>query len=263
MKHSEWIRSAYIKSCEAIAKCYNSSHIDGWSENHITTSVLESIESLGLELNWSDKPQKIKWEGFKLKGIPENKCGDIAVVVRVWVTSTRFVDGISFYEAKRQYYREDNKPIGFSSLKVEQLSRIHEHTYASSILLYDVDLEDEIALASSVSMPFVKELAEAKLADSSGRMLHHFGEPWVVSLANNLLGLHLDFRADVVKDIKASTTSYRKPTFIINASVALSHITNLTLDNSFIKKNEYEHLIKDNVSEPNIKKNPREDNYDI
>ena len=183
MKHSDWIRNAYIKSCEALASCYNTTHIDGWNENHITTEVLEAIESIGLEIDWSDKPQKVKWEGFKLRGNPENKFGDIVVVVRVWVTSDRYVDGIAFYEAKRQFFRDGDFPIGFSSLKIEQLSRIHESTYASNILLYDVNVKEETALASSVSMPIVKELAEAKLANSSGRILHNYGKPWVIILS--------------------------------------------------------------------------------
>nr|WP_320166639.1 hypothetical protein [uncultured Methylophaga sp.] len=257
MKHSEWIRNAYIESSKALATCYNSTHIGGWYENYITTKVLEAIESIGLEIDWCDKPQKVKWEGFKLRGNPEKSFGDIVVVVRVWVTSDRYIDGIAFYEAKRQFFREGDSPIGFSSLKIDQLSRIHENTYASNILLYDVDIKKETALASSVSMPIVKELAEEKLANSSGKILHDYGEHWVISLANNLLGLHLDFREEVVAEIKASTDIYRKPAFILNASVALSNILEPHLDNSFVNNNDYEHWIKNDAPKPIIRNTPR------
>ncbi|EJN6960581.1 hypothetical protein ACPV30_04105 [Photobacterium damselae] len=253
MKHAEWIREAYLNTSQALAECYNTSHIDGWNENYITTSLLKSLEKIGLEIDWTDKYQKVKWEGFKLRGNPEFEFGDIAVVVRIWVTSERYVDGIAFYEAKRQFFRDNNSPIGFSSLKIDQLSRIHEYTHASNVLLYDVDISEETALASSVAMPFVKELAEANLASSSGRILHHYGEPWVTSLANNLLGLHLDFREDVVESIKNSTDTYRKPKFILNASVALSKVLEPKLDNSFVNKNDYEHWIKKDEPKPKPK----------
>ncbi|WP_409524486.1 hypothetical protein [Nitrincola sp. MINF-07-Sa-05] len=259
MKHSEWISKAYISSSQALANCYNTAHIGGWNENHITTKVLESIESIGLELDWSDKPQKVRWEGFKLRGNSEYEFGDIVVIVRIWVTSDRYVDGVAFYEAKRQFFHENNSPIGFSSLKVEQLSRIHDHTYASNVLLYDVDIDNEMALASSVTMPFVKELVEAKLANSSGRMLHYYGEPWVVSLAGNLLGLHLDLRKEVVDELKISTSSYRKPNFILNASVALLSTLEPSLDNSFVNSNDYEHWIKKDDPKPTFSNTPKYD----
>src|SRR3990167_6095523 len=123
MKHSEWIREAYLNTSQALADCYNTTHIDGWNENYITTRVLESLEKIGLEIDWADKPQKVRWEGFKLRGNPEYEFGDIAVVVRIWVTNERYVDGIAFYEAKRQFFHDNNHPIGFSSLKIGQLSK--------------------------------------------------------------------------------------------------------------------------------------------
>ncbi|MBY5929287.1 hypothetical protein KUV86_09230 [Halomonas sp. DP8Y7-3] len=258
MKHSEWIKNAYMKSSVALAQCYNTTHIDGWNENYITTKILEAIESIGLEIDWSDKPQKVKWEGFKLRGSSENKFGDIVVIVRVWVTSDRYVDGVAFYEAKRQFFREGDFPIGFSSLKTEQLSRIRENTYASNILLYDVDVKKKTAFASSVSMPIVKELAEAKLANTYGRDWHCYGEPWVVSLGDNFLGLHLDFREKVVAEVKASADTYRKPAFILNASVGLSSTLEPHLDNSFVNNN-YEHWIKKDDPKPIIRKTPRND----
>lgn len=241
---------AHMRSCEALETCYNNSHIDGWSENHITTNVLESLESIGLVIDWSDKPQKVKWEGFKLRGHSEYEYGDIAVVVRVWITSDRYIDGVAFYEAKRQFFRDDSRPIGFSSLKTEQLSRIHSHTHSSSVLLYDVDIEQGRALSTSVTMPFVRELAAAKLADSSGRVLHSYGEPWVVSLANNFLGLNLDYREEAIDEIKHSTESYRKPNFILNAAVALSDLVEPAIDNSFINNNDYEHWLKEGERKP-------------
>ena len=262
MKYQDWLNEANSKTNEALVSCLNSQHLDGWSENHITTKVMESIESLGLEINWTDKAQKVKWEGFKLKGTLETSFGDIAVIVKVWVTSDRFVEGVAFYEAKRQFFDEKWKPKGFSSIKQEQLANIISKTHASNVLLYDVDLEEKTACASAVPTALVDELARAKLAATSGRILHHYGDLWVKFLGNNLLGMHLDFRKESVDEIKKMSCGVDGPLIIINAAVAKMKILEPKIDNSFINKNLYERLTAPNEPEPAVKTEPRNDGPD-
>lgn len=261
MKYYEWLEKANDKIEQALVDCFNDYHLDGWSENHITTQVMRSIESLGLEIDWADKRQKVKWEGFKLKGKAETSFGDIAVIVKVWVTSDRFVDGVAFYEAKRQFFDDNWKPKGFSSIKLEQLSNIISKTHASNVLLYDVDLDENRACASSVPTAFVSELAKAKLASNSGRFLHSYGEYWVEALGSNLLGLHLDFRKESVDEVKKLTKSMERPLVILNAAVAKSNAWQPTLDNSFIDENIYENWIKIDEPDPVVNK-PRNSGSD-
>lgn len=168
MNYQDWLQKANNQINNALATCFNNHHLGGWSENHITTQVMESIECLGLELDWADKPQKVRWEGFKLKSKSETSFGDIAVIVKVWITGDRYVEGVAFYEAKRQFFDDAWKAKGFSTIKQEQLCRISSITHASNVLLYDVDKEERRAYASSVPTVFVNELASAKLAASSG-----------------------------------------------------------------------------------------------
>jgi hypothetical protein len=257
MKYLDWMNKANSNINNALIDCFNNHHIDGWSENHITTQVLESIENLGLEFDWEDKPQKVKWEGFKLKGKSETSFGDIAVIVKVWITSDRFIEGVAFYEAKRQFFDSKWKAKGFASIKQDQLSRISAKTHASNVLLYDVDLEEKRAHATSVPTPFVHELAKANLASNSGRILHHYGDFWVKALGSNLLGMHLDFQKESVDSIKRLASDTDKPFVILNVAVAKTQILEPKLDNSFINTDVYEKWIK--PEEPEIKPEPRND----
>jgi len=259
MRYQDWLNEANSKTNEALVSCFNNQHLGGWSENHITTKVMESIESLGLEIDWTDKAQKVQWEGFKLKGTPETSFGDIAVIVKVWVTSDRFVEGVAFYEAKRQFFDNKWSPKGFASIKQEQLANIISKTHASNVLLYDVDLEGKTAWASAVPTALVDELARAKLASNTGRVLHHYGDLWVKSLGNNLLGMHLDFRKESVDEIKNLLHGAGRPLIIINAAVAKMKILEPKIDNSFINKNLYERLTTPNEPERDVKTEPRND----
>lgn len=259
MKYLDWLNKANCKVNEALVGCFNNHHLDGWSENHITTQIMESIESLGLQIDWTDKPQKVKWEGFKLKGKLETGFGDIAVVVKVWITSERFVEGVAFYEAKRQFFDDKWKPKGFSSINQEQLSKISSKTHASNVLLYDVDAENEGACASSVPTVFVGELAKSNMASNSGRVLHRYGDLWVKSLGNNLLGVNLDFQKKSVAEIKKLVSGIDRPLVILNAAVAKIKILEPELDNSFIDQNLYDRWLKPDEPKTNVKPEPRND----
>ncbi len=258
MKFYDWLNQANRNIDNTLVSCINNSHIDAWSENHITTQVLESLETLGLDLDWEDKPQKVKWEGFKLKGKVETAFGDIALIVKVWITSDRYIEGVAFYEAKRQFFDEKLKVIGFTSIKQDQLSRINSNTYASNVLLYDVDIEEGRARATSVPIAFVDELAKAKLASSSGRLLHQYGDLWVKAIGNNFLGMNLDFQKESVDKVRESMNTEDRPFVILNAAVAMTSLLEPKLDDSFINKADYEKWIKPDEPKPEIKNKPRD-----
>lgn len=258
MKHAEWIRDAFLATSEAIASCYNEHQIDGWSENIITNRVMGALKSLGLEINWTDKAQKVKWEGYKLRGKAESTFGDIALVVKIQLAHDAFIEGVAFYEAKRQFFQPDETPIGFTSIKLEQLSRIGKSTHAANILLYDVDRRERTTMASSVSTTFVESLLMQRASLPPGRILHHYGDFWVRSIANNFIGLNLDFSPAAVSSIKESVNSLNRPAFVLNASVAMTKLLDLELDNSFIKSADYEHWLKNESLQPNYDA-PRKD----
>lgn len=222
VKHNEWFNILRTNVDQEILDALKAKKHGGWSENYISTRVLTAIERSGTELHWEDLRQKVVWEGLKLSGSLETTFGDIAVFVRVWLTSDRYVDGVAFYEAKRQYFNDKGEPAGFSSLNLEQLSRIHQATHASNVLLYDADIASQRGCASSLPTRFAEEMAAAKLASSTGRILHHYGKHWLNFLADNLKGFGLDFSPQAVQQIKnLATDTATAPFAIMNASAGL------------------------------------------
>jgi len=220
MKYRDWLQNAHEVTSEAIVKCFNNRNIGGWDENHITTQVLDSLIMLGSEFDWEGKPQKIKWEALKLKGKQENNFGDIAIIVRVWLTSDISIEGVAYYEAKRQFFNSQGEIEGFRSLKAEQLSRIGSNTFNSQLLLYDVDIHNRQAIAVSLPSIFGEKIVSEISPKYIGRTISHYGKLWVESLGDNLLGLNLDFRENTINDIREAAVAGKIP-YIINASVSM------------------------------------------
>ena len=238
MKYNDWLQKAFEKTNEALIKCFNNRSIDAWSENHITTQVLDSLKNIGCEFDWDDKPQKSKWEGLKLKGKLEKSFGDIAILVKVWLTSEISVEGVAFYEAKKQYFNSKGEPEGFKAIDQKQLSTICSQTSSSQILLYDVDTSEQQVRLTSLPCVFVEKLKQ-KMCSSLEKTLAHYGQIWVTVLGQNLLGFNLDFRPQSVNLIKNAIKTYEIP-FVINASVAMSKNFEPELSNDFSQLDNYE-----------------------
>lgn len=235
MDHSDWLKSANAEVINAVADCFRKERIGGWSENHITTQVLYALEKVGTELAWSNQAQHVRWEGYKLTGSQETDFGDIALLVRVWLTADEHIDGVAYYEAKRQYFSDSGAPIGFKSINHAQLNRIGSNTHVADLLLYDVDHSTNQVGVSAVPMKFVEELAKGTparsvLAHSSGRTLHHYGLPWIRKLGNNFRGFELDFSPTSVAAIRSLAESTHAPYALLNVAVGMVNISEPQLD---------------------------------
>ncbi len=224
---NNWKNETKMRLESAIMECFRKSDIGGWQENYITTEVIDAISKGGTYLEWADCPQRTQWKAYKLNGRYEYNYGDIAVIVKIWLTSASFVEGIAFYEAKRQYFK-DQYPIGFRALKTDQLLRISRTTSSSQILLYDAD-ENHGARATALPTSFAHSLADSGFEGISGRMLHRFGRSWILALANNFRGFELDFSPDAVTDIKNLATE-NKLSFVFNTVIAALPDVDLELD---------------------------------
>lgn len=219
MNYNDWLKAADEAVGREIVDSYRAARHGGWSENYITTRILGAIEDIGTELRWENLKQQVVWEGHKLTGNNESTFGDIAVFVRVWLLSDRYIDGVAFYEAKRQYFDEKGKVEGFKSLKAEQLSRIAKATHASHVLFYDVDQDKQHAYAGSVPTAFMKELVDASYAAVGGRTVLRYGDPWLYFLGNNLKGFGLDFSESGVRTVKDLVASSGAALAIMNVSI--------------------------------------------
>ena len=218
MNYHEWLRDATKSVIDEIVDSYASVKHGGWSENYITTRVLGAVERAGTELSWDELNQKIVWEGYKLNGKNETTFGDIAVFVRVRLLDDRYLEGVAFYEAKRQYFDANGKVKGFKAARSNQFLTISESSSSSNVLLYDVDPTKKNACATSVPTKFMNELAEAKYP-FAGRILHRYGENWLSFLGANLKGFGLDFSSDSVQAIKDIAATDDAPFAVMNVAV--------------------------------------------
>lgn len=246
-----WVEEVNKKTSEELINCYNESGIGSWNENYITTRLLKSIQSIGLELDWEDKPQKVKWECFKLKSKAEEKFGDVALIVKIFITENHYIEGVAYYEAKRQFFHENMEPKGFISLDRDQLSRININTHASNVVLYDSN--KEIGIATAVLTVFVNELKIIKSILISGRKLHNYGDSWVRAIGENFLGKNLDFQKESVDELKELIGKENGPSAIINAAITLVNNFEPKLGDYLSNNNKYKRLIDTNELKPKNK----------
>ncbi|WP_439894396.1 hypothetical protein ACS7SF_22835 (plasmid) [Ralstonia sp. 25C] len=200
-----WRHEAHGLVQQVIREQYASELAGNWHENNITGQLLLKLESVGTHLIWSDYAQHVKWRGLKYSGKPEQTYGDIAVFVRVALTDNTVLEGVAYYEAKRQYFTSNRTTAGFAALDLDQLVKINENTQASHVLLYDMT-NSNVGVASALPTSFVIALMEQrKREETTGnldRELHRYGRHWIDRLGSNLLGYELDFSEKGVQSVK-------------------------------------------------------------
>lgn len=263
MKYQDWIARANVAINQAVATCFNNYRLGGWNENHITTEVLAAVERIGREIDWEDRPQKVKWEAHKLSGTKEYTFGDIAVLARVWLTGERYLDGVAFYEAKRQYFGKSGTATGFSSINLEQLSRIGAKTNSSHVVLYDADAEKNQVCVTAVPTAFVQELAAANLVPVTGRLIHRYGNIWVTSLGDNLRGFGLDFRREAVAAVKSAAASEDAPLVILSLGIAMNKMLEPVLDRYCTSLSHYEPWFVESVDHGHRPSHDDERDFDM
>ncbi|MHB0766345.1 hypothetical protein ACYCFC_18435 [Stutzerimonas sp. NM35] len=213
----DWLENVNLRIQETMLSCFNNASIGGWQENHITTEVIKAISTAGTDLSWSNCPQRAQWQAYKLSGQHETDYGDIAIFVKVWLVPGRYVEGVAFYEAKKQYFKS-GKTAGFRALNAGQLSKINRNTSASQVILYDSGASQG-ACVTAIPTSFARTFAEAGMEGINGNLLHHYGRPWVVALGNNFRGFELDYSDRAVATIKQFAEQNQLP-FVINVEVA-------------------------------------------
>lgn len=114
-----------IKECAA--------DIDLWDENYITLELLKSLKKYfrdnGNKLFTENR--SILLNAYKNKGTIENKYGDITFIIRRFIKRNKYIDGLGFCEAKKEY-----KSYKLESLSTEQLVRMNNEVPNHKLLLY-------------------------------------------------------------------------------------------------------------------------------
>lgn len=249
-KPQEWMTAAYRAIDHSIGCALVNAQQGTWREDSITATSLVGLLSIGKEFRWADNGHGVKWDGYKLAGVQETEAGDVAIFVRVQLTKNRYVDGVAYYESKRQYF-DGIKRLGFLALRHDQIVRIASKTHASNIVLYDADIVDSRirrTYAEAIPAAFMKELADPNelknLRDLPGEArLREHGRPWAISLCENLRGQGLDFDPKHVMEMRDKVLHQSGPRFVLNATVSHALDLELTLDNFLENVKHYERQI--------------------
>ncbi len=106
-----------------------------WDENHISYSVLSAVRSTlnGAQIRGLHRPCRIAAQAYKLRGNPERRYGDIAVLVRLTSWDGEVLEGVGFLEAKKRSLAGP----AFDAFKLPQVRRINRSAPRAQLLLYD------------------------------------------------------------------------------------------------------------------------------
>jgi len=217
----DWREHANYVIDRALVKCMSNEGIGFWQENVITAELLYSLQEIGTDIMWSDKSLRTTWKALKLNVPAETNFGDIAVNVRIWVDKDNFIDGVAFYEAKRQHFK-NGIPDGFNSIKKGQLGRIAQNTGACNALLYDYVLADNEprGIAASLPAPILELLADDAKSSRTSRKIYKRTRHWATAFGDNLIGIGLDFSGNAVSTMAALVASKTPPNYIVNVGVS-------------------------------------------
>jgi hypothetical protein len=162
----------------------------------ILRNLIENLESFNIEI-------------YKLKGVNENKFGDIAFAVSFPGYQKNFT-GVSFIEAKRDF---PEKEYRFDSFKVDQMKRFLGNTSSSFYLLYSHDLFFPV-----ISTNFLNEIVESESIKDGKLKLDHISTPlitFVSQLNRYLCGYDLDFSKDAIEVAKGENAK-KRPSYIVH-----------------------------------------------
>ncbi|MFP3679499.1 hypothetical protein SB725_20575 [Pseudomonas sp. SIMBA_041] len=221
IKYQDWCNQASANVNQAIKSCIYRDAQGYWNENMITGEILSSLIKIGTDINWKDKPLKTVWQGLKLSGTPETKYGDIAVIVRIWVNKEKYIDGVVFYEAKKQYF-QNGAAAGFKSILKGQLNKFILNTSACHAVLYDfIETENgEQAIAATMQTPILNLLESIAKTAKTSRQVYDHSRLWIAALGENLIGRGLDFNNVTVQTMIDFFASKASPNFVISAAIS-------------------------------------------
>lgn len=108
-----------------------------WVEDDITYSILkEWRRDFGsIELHDFNNAIRVRCSGYKFRGAPETRYGDIALQFAINFADGSSTSGYGFLEAKRR----GRKSVEFPALDIDQLKRITTSAPYAQLLLYDFD----------------------------------------------------------------------------------------------------------------------------
>lgn len=217
----DWINDANSLIESILYGCKENKDKGCCNENYITADILRSIVKSHRKINWLDKKKYTLWDCYKLNGNKETSYGDIAVIVRIYISDDDYIEGVAFYEAKTQILK--NGIMTFSSIDDEQIKRVSEKTSASNFVFYSLGNNEEYPSANYMPTALLSSLLSKESGESkvTKRDVYKYGKSWVYGLADNFIGFGLDFDYHNVNLIKNSFNflNEESPSIVIDLRV--------------------------------------------
>lgn len=243
-----------------------------WREDGISERILEDLVVLfpSVEVEAPLGVQKIAWDAFKLSGTPEQKAGDIAVLVKFSFANGNEKEGVAFLEAKRSYPKSGE----FEQLKIEQLEEHLSFTHAHRTLLYDYqsteghykNLELQYYCAACYHENFCENYASTlsteqtiSLDDKSRDLLNYSLPLSYILTTRYLKGFELDYSSNAVNIAKGFLDENERGgvKFLLVAHVSFDMDLEPKPSNILINDNHYQRI------EPKQRNNDLDSGYDF
>lgn len=220
-----------INELESIfSEICQSSYPYEWDENHISFQLMKELRRLfnNRVIHFQGWSKIVDWRSFKNRGKQETKYGDIALIVNVQFSSGERLQGIASLEAKRSF-RSDN----FESMDLPQLDSILGKVPYSHLLLYNHQVQefaqkfpDESHWKSHFWVSPINtawQLLQQTPIDDNWKVLRT-SFPFTMFLTGRIFwGFDLDFRPEILADIKNGENKIIDPTFLGVVNVYYDH----------------------------------------
>ena len=231
---------AYVNNLEEIVKRNVKGNFPvDWNEDFITRGLLKNIRNeLGyITIDDFQFDNRINWIPYKLSGKPENKFGDIAILVKIHFQDGDNIEGVAFLEAKKRS-KDSTK---FDMLELSQLERIHSNAPNARVLLYDYfDVNQCAAFIPPQSLP--RKGWEYKLSSCAVTLpmnlaiktkkkdmtLYKFAIPFSYQLLYRYFqGLDLDFDENAIDVAKGYAIEKGLPDYLVAISITYGKLNRL------------------------------------
>ena len=222
----------------AISESVKRNFPKAWDEDHITYSIIETLESrfgqsIQIDLAsgidrwhpWRYPPflavppyvgeLNVRWAAYKQTGRDERTFGDIAILIAMRFRDGTALFGVGFSEAKKR----NRNDCRFSQVRADQTKRILRNAPRSVFLLYD---HDPVCFhvvngwtcgwsTHSVCIPMDLAMATRK-KDTS---LYKHSQPFALQFLRYLLGMDLDFSTRAVEIARGVHEDIGSPTYLL------------------------------------------------
>jgi hypothetical protein len=236
-----------------ILKNFKDSDNGSWNEDIITRDILRVIKNFMSEpSNFIFLKNKIKWNMYKAtkKNNLEQKFGDIAFLIKLVFSETKFIEGVYFFEAKRFYFDSNN----YQSINFENAKKYINYSHAHNFLFYTIN---HYKILDSYDNILTVPTQHIIALNTKSKDIEEISEDFTVLFERLLRGYHLEYNKNIIDDVKGFSSNTGKTfEYLINIVIPMNPSLNYNL--SEVNSNKYDEF-KLSKSNTDKDKKPKDD----